>query len=165
MRKCTFRHVHEHSDQLVHSSRLFDVFVWWFLYSQGFMFSFLQREAEILLRGHRWAGDLSLCWAHIWRGSFLHVVDQAIFRKYCSTSQKPELDFISLNNSILLQTHWGLETPKRVTGKQCRPRSDAAECGVWSGSPLFANINHFSLGISTSYNLTYLKSKMDSSNI
>ena len=23
-------------------------------------------------------------------------------------------------------------------GKQCRPRSDAAECGVWSGSTLFA---------------------------
>ena len=34
--------------------------------------------------------------------------------------------------------HWRLETPKRVTGKQCRPRSDAAFCGVWSGSPLFA---------------------------
>ena len=23
-------------------------------------------------------------------------------------------------------THWRLETPKRVNGKQCRPRSDAA---------------------------------------
>ena len=36
-------------------------------------------------------------------------------------------------------THWRLETPKWVTGKQCRPRSDAAERGVSSGSPLFAN--------------------------
>ena len=36
-------------------------------------------------------------------------------------------------------THSSLETPKRVTGKQFRPRSDAAERGVWSGSPLFAN--------------------------
>ena len=27
-------------------------------------------------------------------------------------------------------THCSLETPKRVTGKQCRPRSDAAGCGV-----------------------------------
>ena len=26
--------------------------------------------------------------------------------------------------------HWILETPKRVTGKQCRSRSDAAECGM-----------------------------------
>ena len=33
-------------------------------------------------------------------------------------------------------THWSLEIPKRVTGKQCRPRS---ECGVWTGSPHFAN--------------------------
>ena len=32
-----------------------------------------------------------------------------------------------------------LETPKRVIGKQCRPRSDATECNVCSGSPLFAN--------------------------
>ena len=36
-------------------------------------------------------------------------------------------------------THCSLETPKKVFGKQCRPRSEAAEHGVWSGSPLFAN--------------------------
>ena len=35
-------------------------------------------------------------------------------------------------------THWRLETPKRVTGKQYRSRLGAAECGVWSGSALFA---------------------------
>ena len=59
-----------------------------------------------------------------------------------------------------------LEIPKRVTGKQCRPRSDAAKRGVWSGSPLFASSSTiFSLGISTSYSLTYLKSEMDSSKI
>ena len=27
-------------------------------------------------------------------------------------------------------THGRLETPKRVTGKECRPRSDAAERGI-----------------------------------
>ena len=27
-------------------------------------------------------------------------------------------------------THGSLETPKKVTGKQCRPRSDAAERGI-----------------------------------
>ena len=27
---------------------------------------------------------------------------------------------------------------KKEIGKQCRPRPDAAECGVWSGSTLFA---------------------------
>ena len=41
--------------------------------------------------------------------------------------------------SLLWLTHCSLETSKRVIGKQCRPRSDAAECGIWSGSPLFAN--------------------------
>ena len=32
-------------------------------------------------------------------------------------------------------------------GKQCRPRSDAAKLGVWSGSTLFA----FKVGISIKY--------------
>ena len=27
---------------------------------------------------------------------------------------------------------------KRDSGKQCRPRSDTTECGIWSGSTLFA---------------------------
>ena len=36
-------------------------------------------------------------------------------------------------------THHSLETPKRLIGKHCRPRSDTTECGIWSGSPLFAN--------------------------
>ena len=35
-------------------------------------------------------------------------------------------------------THLSLATHKRDTGKQCRPRSDAAVCGVWSGSTLFS---------------------------
>ena len=38
-----------------------------------------------------------------------------------------------------LLTYCSRDTRKRVFGKQWRPRSDAAECGVWSGSPLFAN--------------------------
>ena len=36
-------------------------------------------------------------------------------------------------------THCSRETRKREISKQCRPRSDAAERGVCSGSPLFAN--------------------------
>ena len=36
-------------------------------------------------------------------------------------------------------THCSLESPKRVIGKQCRLGSGTAECGIWSGSPLFAN--------------------------
>ena len=34
--------------------------------------------------------------------------------------------------------HLSLAANKRDNGKQCRPRSDAAERGVWSGSTLFA---------------------------
>ena len=30
------------------------------------------------------------------------------------------------------------ETSKRVIGKQCRPRSDAAKCSTWSGFAVFA---------------------------
>ena len=63
-------------------------------------------------------------------------------------------------------THCSRETRKRITGKHCRTRSDTAECGVWSGSPLFAtSISHFSLGLCNSYSRTYLKLKLDSSNI
>ena len=40
------------------------------------------------------------------------------------------LSFISL-------THLNLESHKNIS-KQCRPRSDAAERGVWLGSSLFA---------------------------
>ena len=52
------------------------------------------------------------------------------------------LSHLSMTYSLYLKpdlTHCSRETRKRVLSKQCRPRSDAAECGVWSGSPLFAN--------------------------
>ena len=60
-----------------------------------------------------------------------------------------------------LSIHCSLETTKRVIGKQCRPRSDATERGVWSGSPLFAN----SSTIFLEEYLTYLKSTLESSDI
>ena len=47
-----------------------------------------------------------------------------------------KIDFISSVVRVLNPLKTG---PKRVTGKQCRPRLDATERGVWSGSPLFAN--------------------------
>ena len=41
-------------------------------------------------------------------------------------------------------THLCLLFHERDIGKHCRPRSDAAECqSVWSGSPLFANMNFY----------------------
>ena len=39
---------------------------------------------------------------------------------------------------ILLGFLFGQETPKRVTGKQCRPRSNLAEHNIQSGSASFA---------------------------
>ena len=44
----------------------------------------------------------------------------------------------------LLSTHLCLASNERDIGKQCTPKSDATECGVWSGSALFA----WSTGIS-----------------
>ena len=38
----------------------------------------------------------------------------------------------------IVLTHLYLASHKRDMCKQCRPRSDAAERGVWSGSTLFA---------------------------
>ena len=63
----------------------------------------------------------------------------------------------SLNRCVIqCLAHGSLETPKRVNGKQCRPRS---------GSPLFANSLAITLGIFKFYSRTYLKLKLDSSNI
>ena len=39
---------------------------------------------------------------------------------------------------IRILTHLSLAPYKKDIGKQCRPWSDAAERGVWSGSTLFA---------------------------
>ena len=54
----------------------------------------------------------------------------------CSSYLGRVMDQMQYYNSL---THCSRETSKRVIGKQCRPRSDAAERGVWSGSSLFAN--------------------------
>ena len=49
--------------------------------------------------------------------------------------------------------------------KQPKPRSDAAEWGVWSGSPLFAyRIFYYNLNKSEKYHSTNLKREMDWSN-
>ena len=54
------------------------------------------------------------------------------WNQFYSLKKKSSLKY----NSLI---HCCLEIPKRVIGKQYRPRSDAAKRGVWSGSPLFAN--------------------------
>ena len=61
--------------------------------------------------------------------------------------------------------HYSLETPKWVIDKQCRPRSDAAEWHLIRVSFVCKYFNYFSLGVSKSHSLTYLKLKLESSNI
>ena len=53
--------------------------------------------------------------------------------------------------SIFEEHHYGAFHPLKTgdkwgTDKQCRPRSEAAERGIWTGPPLFANrFNQFFL--------------------
>ena len=56
-------------------------------------------------------------------------------------------DSEGLDQTIYILTHLSLVSHKRDISKQCRPRSDAAERGVWSGSTLFVlstgtSLNH-----------------------
>ena len=54
---------------------------------------------------------------------------------------------LETNPVVVTRSHFSLETPKRVTDKKCRPRSDATQCGIWSGSTLFS----LNTGISIKY--------------
>ena len=49
-------------------------------------------------------------------------------------------------------THFSQEPHKRITCKQCRPISDAAECGIWSGSTLFTSY----IGIFIKHTCSYI---------
>ena len=48
-------------------------------------------------------------------------------------------EIILTNAKMKTSTHISLTSHFWDIGKQCRPRSDTAESGVWSGSSLFAN--------------------------
>ena len=48
------------------------------------------------------------------------------------------ISYLKLKIQIHILTHLSLASHKRGIGKQYRPRSDAAECSVWSGSTLIA---------------------------
>ena len=54
-----------------------------------------------------------------------------------------EVGHVNLRN-VLALTHISLASQFWDICKQCRPRSDAAKRGVWSGSSLFANRNIYS---------------------
>ena len=63
---------------------------------------------------------------------------------------------------------WVSQTRKGVTGKQCRPRSDAAKCQtrhLIRVSTVCKKFSHVSLGICKFHSRKYLKLKLVSSNI
>ena len=67
-----------------------------------------------------------------------------MYTKYLFTNTS----FSSIKISLVIQvTHLCLASHKMGIGKQYRPRSDAAERGVWSGSTPFA----LNIGISIKY--------------
>ena len=83
-----------------------------------------------------WSGLSLFTWCN---GLFSHLVPHFLvtyhsYPKYCDVLT-PYLVGVII---VFLKTHFSLQTPKRVTGKQCRPRSDAAECCICSGSQLMA---------------------------
>ena len=53
-------------------------------------------------------------------------------------------------------SHFSQKTPKWVIGEQCRPRSDATECSIWSESTLFALVTGISIKHSNDKNLPYI---------
>ena len=86
----------------------------------------------------------------------IRAIQRGIDENQCHTGWMYWLNLRPLVTQVL--TLWRLETPKRVTGKQCRSRSDAAECAASEqGRPSLQIVNHFSLVISTSYSLIYIK--------
>ena len=56
---------------------------------------------------------------------FFSQRETTLAERVCFTDRKMENV-----KKVCLLTHCSRETRKRVNGKQCRPRSDAAECGV-----------------------------------
>ena len=87
----------------------------------------------------RWMNRPSPCWSHIWALSYKNVYSgRACIRAFAVhllNYWTQENVYIEGNSSDEVMwifrmnlTDWRLETPKWVTGKQCRLRSDTAEC-------------------------------------
>ena len=73
------------------------------------------------------------------RNSPEKVDEEKGLAKFCAVFFFFFFFFLQVISKMPYLTHCSRETRKRVIDKQCRPRSDAAERGVWSGSALFAN--------------------------
>ena len=80
-----------------------------------------------------------------WQAQMLKLIEdwQQNVKFHVNTSSTCSLktfndQWLNRESHIDFLTQYSRETAKRVIDKQCRPRSDAAERGIWSGSPLFA---------------------------
>ena len=86
----------------------------------------------------------SLCLCHVMRSS-VNFLPFVWFQWNCwcfenhfhTNSHFTVLKHFPLTHISLASHFWDI-------GKQCRPRSDATERGIWSGSSLFANRNIYS---------------------
>ena len=64
-------------------------------------------------------------------------IRQKTKQKKKKNKQNTKIEMTMVSDKIWL-THLSPASHKRDIGKQCRPRSDAEERGVWSESTLFA---------------------------
>ena len=97
----------------------------------------------------RWSesAHFSHVWRHFftWHGPNNHFQgersDSLQYIDKTTGKSSDELRFFlpgKLEEATCMLTHISLASHKRDIGKQCRPGSDAAECGISSGSILFA---------------------------
>ena len=94
-------------------------------------------------------------------GILVRIWFDLVFRQHQICSDRK----IDKDIDIIILTHISLASHVWDIGKQCRPRSDAAERGVWSGSTLFTHRNFYQKYIKMKkVQQTRLKWKMDSSN-
>ena len=86
--------------------------------------------------------DLYLYWSHMpWAGfvkiRLIHKAEHNVPDEWNANVLMRKGLKILTHISLAFLFFWDI-------GKQCRPRSDAAERGIWSGSSLFANRNIYS---------------------
>ena len=76
-------------------------------------------------------------WKHPFNNIIVSEIAWCAFIRVCA---------VIMSNMVISQslTHLCLTSHKKGIGKRCKPRSDVAECGVWSGSTQSA----FNTGIS-----------------
>ena len=95
--------------------------------------------------------DVSTLWFSVVLASYCHwelLPLLALDMFYCEVTLVKYSSYLLFGAASEL-THLNLASNKKDTGKQCRTRSDAAECGVWSGSIQFTLSSNISVTMIT----------------